>query len=70
MQLEACIANSFRHLPWIQNVAELRRNDRIGKVSELNEPHFYVAMAMTWNAIATLEQFYHAAAETEIATLD
>lgn len=51
--------------PWIQNVAESRRNGRVGKVLELDDRCFHAAIL---NAIAVLEQFYRIATETEIAT--
>ena len=50
---------------WIQNVAEPRRNGRIGKVLELGDPHFHAAI---WNAIAVLERFCRSASEIESAT--
>ena len=40
---------------WIQNVAELRRNGRAGKVLELGESRFHAAIAAIWNVIAVLE---------------
>ena len=49
---------------WIQNVAELRRNGRIGKVLELGEPRFHAVIAALWNAIAALEQVCRSATET------
>ena len=54
--------------PWIQNVAEPRRNVRVGKVLELGDPRFHVAIAAIWNAIAILEQLCRTATETEITT--
>ena len=54
--------------PWLQNVAEPRRNGRIGNVLELGDPRFHAAIAAIWNAIAVLEQFCRSATETEIAT--
>lgn len=53
--------------PWIQNVAELRRNDLIGKVLEFGELRFHAAIATIWNAIAVLKRFCGTATETEIA---
>ena len=49
-------------------MAEPRRNGRVGKVLELGDSHFHAAIAAIWNAIAVLEQFFHTATETEIAT--
>jgi len=54
--------------PWIQNVAEPRRNGRIGKVLELGDPRFHAAIVAIWNAIAVLKRFCRSATETEIAT--
>ena len=54
--------------PWIQNVAEPRRNDHIEKVLKLRDPHFHAVIAAIWNAISVLEQFWRTATETEIAT--
>jgi len=51
--------------PWIQNVAEPRRNGRVGKVLELDDVRFHVAIAAIWNAIAVLERFFRTATETE-----
>ena len=53
---------------WIQNVAEPRRNGRVGKVLELGDPRFHAAIAAIWNAIAVLEWFCRNVTETEIAT--
>ena len=53
---------------WIQNVAEPRRNDHIGKFLKLGEPCFHAVMAAILNVIVVLERFCHIVTETEIAT--
>jgi len=53
---------------WIQNVAEPRRNDRIGKVLKLGEPCFHAVMAAILNVIVVLERFCRTATEVIIAT--
>ena len=52
---------------WIQNMAEPRRNGRVGKVLELSDPCFHAAIAVIWNAITVVERFCRIATETEIA---
>jgi len=59
---------TFKEFSWIQNGVEPRQNGRIGKVSELDELRFHVAIAAIWNTVAVLERFCRTATETEIAT--
>ena len=42
-------------------MAEPRRNGRIGKVLQLDEPRFHAMIATICNAIAILERFYRTA---------
>lgn len=53
--------------PWIQNVADPRRNIHIGKVLKLRELHFRPAITTICNAFAALELFFHVSTEVAIA---